>query len=266
MLINYSEKIKQFNKKIVEKFDQHLHKMFADKLASSRPYPIKKFDAHLHKTFGLSSSQQNGEHEYVDLGLPSGTLWATMNIGANSPEEPGLYFAWGETKGYDPYEYEHSFNHASYKWCNGSDTTLTKYCNDSDYGYNGFTDTLTELEPEDDAAYVNWGSEWRIPSKEEWEELCNYCIPTMIFDKYGNGLYFMCTSNINEKSIILPLTGIAQNEDITSYNSAYNWSRDLYVNEDSGEGAWVAHAVFNCEPDFLGRDYGLPIRPVKAQQ
>ena len=80
------------------------------------------------------------EHEWVDLGLPSGTLWATCNIGANAPEEYGDYFAWGETEPKDCY------NWSTYKWCNGDYDRLTKYCTESDYGYNGFTDGKTELD------------------------------------------------------------------------------------------------------------------------
>ena len=108
-------------------------------------------------------------HEYVDLGLPSGTLWATCNIGASKPEEYGDYFAWGETEPKDYYEW------SNYKWCNGSENTLTKYCSDSDYGYNGFVDNKTELDPEDDAAYVNWGASWRMPTVEQVDELIDNC-------------------------------------------------------------------------------------------
>ncbi len=79
------------------------------------------------------------EHEYVDLGLPSGTLWATCNVGANSPQEYGYYFAWGETEPKSDYSW------SNYKWCKGTDRTMTKYCSESGYGYNGFTDVLVEL-------------------------------------------------------------------------------------------------------------------------
>ena len=98
-----------------------------------------------------SWSDEPVTHEWVDLGLPSGTLWATCNVGASSPEGYGDYFAWGETEPKDYYDW------STYKWCNGNEVTLTKYCTDSFFGYNGFTDGKTELDPEDDAAYVNWG-------------------------------------------------------------------------------------------------------------
>ena len=92
------------------------------------------------------------EHEWVDLGLPSGTLWATCNVGASKPEEYGDYFAWGETEPKDEYCW------STYLHCKGDYNSLTKYCHQYDYGYNGFTDNLTELEPADDAATANWGS------------------------------------------------------------------------------------------------------------
>ena len=105
------------------------------------------------------------DYVYVDLGLPSGLLWATCNVGADNPEDYGDYFAWGETQPKDTY------NWSTYQYCNGSYNTLTKYCSNSSFGYNGFTDDLTTLLPEDDAATANWGSHWRMPTEEEWQEL-----------------------------------------------------------------------------------------------
>ena len=93
------------------------------------------------------------DYAYVDLGLPSGLLWATCNVGADNPEDYGDYFAWGETQPKDVVYYW-----STYPYCNGSYNTLTKYCNNSNYGYNGFTDDLTILLPEDDAATANSGS------------------------------------------------------------------------------------------------------------
>ncbi len=89
-----------------------------------------------------AQTDANG-HAYVDLGLPSGTLWATCNIGATKPEEYGDYFAWGETSTKDTYDW------TTYKYSKGDEDELTKYCDDSDYGYNygynGFTDSLNTL-------------------------------------------------------------------------------------------------------------------------
>ena len=111
-------------------------------------------------------------HPYVDLGLPSGTLWATTNIGAANPWDYGDYFAWGETDGKNKSTYSWS----NYTYCRDGDYhKLTKYCSKSDYGYNGYTDSRTTLDPSDDAATANWGSEWRMPTADERDALINKC-------------------------------------------------------------------------------------------
>ena len=118
-------------------------------------------------------------HEYVDLGLPSGLKWATCNVGASKPEEYGDYFAWGETVPYyssqDPLTWKEGksagYDWPSYKWCKGSYKTLTKYCNNSEYGNDGFTDSKTTLVAEDDAASYQWGGIWRMPTNDDFEEL-----------------------------------------------------------------------------------------------
>lgn len=120
-----------------------------------------------------NSNQNNGggntynAHAYVDLELPSGTLWATCNVGANTCDEYGDYFSWGETLPKSIY------NWSNYRYCGGDANTLTKYCNNSNSSYFEYFDGMTLLLPEDDAATVNYGANWRTPTKEEWEELCN---------------------------------------------------------------------------------------------
>ncbi len=121
----------------------------------------------IYSTFFSCDGFENG-HAYVDLGLPSGLKWATMNVGASNPEEYGNYYAWGET---EP-QSSNTYNWSSYKWCNGSRTTMTKYCVDSSYGT---VDNNTTLDSEDDAASVNWGGVWRMPTHTELEELVNNC-------------------------------------------------------------------------------------------
>ena len=107
----------------------------------------------------VENNPKSVEHEYVDLGLPSGTLWATCNVGASKPEEYGDYFAWGEVKAKD------KFDVSTYKWYNGSYKAITKYCTDSEYGT---VDNKTELLPEDDVATAYWGSSWCIPSSKQF--------------------------------------------------------------------------------------------------
>ena len=135
------------------------------------------------------------EHEWVDLGLPSGTLWATCNVGANTPEECGGYFAWGETEPKESYDLD------NYKWCNGSRTTMTKYCTNSNYGT---VDNKSELDPEDDAATVNWGSSWRMPSREQQQELITNCTWQWVT---RNGVDGGLATGPNGNTIFFPAVG-----------------------------------------------------------
>ena len=165
-------------------------------------------------------------HEFVDLGLPSGTLWATCNIGANTPEEFGDYFAWGETTPKDYYEWE------TYKWCNGTSNSITKYCFQSSNGYNGYTDTLIELQPEDDAAVANWGEDWQMPSNEQCAELCNRKYTTVTWTTQNGTLGLEVTSLNNGNSIFLPAGGFLADEGATSApgTDGHYWTRTLTKN------------------------------------
>ena len=196
------------------------------------------------------------EHEFVDLSLPSGTLWATMNVGANSPEEYGDYFAWGETEPKDEYSW------STYMYCNGP-YKLTKYCSSSDFGYNGFTDTLTELLPEDDAATANWGSGWQMPSIDQIKELLNNTTTTWTTQNGVNGRLFTAS---NGNSIFLPAAGemdYGSEDDYTGSTGTY-WSRSLRTTSSS-------HAdKLNFYPDFIRtgnstRFCGQSVRPVRKQ-
>lgn len=156
------------------------------------------------------------EYEYVDLGLPSGTLWATCNVGADSPEDYGDYFAWGETAPKEFYGWE------TYKWCNGSWNSMTKYCTDS---YYGTIDNIRELEPVDDAAYVNWGPSWRMPSQEQYQELENNC--TWQWTTH-NGVNGRLVTGPNGNTIFLPAAGDRWGSSFYGAGSdGYYWSRTL---------------------------------------
>ena len=135
----------------------------------------------------------------VDLGLPSGIKWASCNVGATTPEGYGNYYAWGETAPKADYSW------ATYKHANGAYYKLTKYCTDASYGDNGFTDNLTTLEPEDDAATANWGSNWRMPNDAEWTELLDNC--TWTWTTLNNIMGYQVASKVNDNSIFLPAAG-----------------------------------------------------------
>lgn len=158
-------------------------------------------------------------HNYVDLGLPSGTLWATCNLGANAPEEYGDYYAWGET------QTKSIYNWSTYKYCNGGHgwNTLTKYCDLWNCGYNGFTDNLTTLEPIDDAARANWGNEWCIPTREQWEELNQNTISQNITQYGVNGRLYTAE---NGNTLFLPAAGHRLNAGASGRGGEY-WSNTL---------------------------------------
>ena len=199
-----------------------------------------------------------GDHAYVDLGLPSGTLWATCNVGANSPEDYGNHFAWGETQPKNNYYWN------TYQYCNGGDgwNTLTKYCSNFSYGYNGFTDNLTYLQSSDDVATVNWGEDWRMPTKEEWQELHNNTICTWVTQNSVNGRLFTAS---NGNSIFIPAAGYG---DLNGPNAAGNmgdyWSRTL-----NPSFPYYAYGFYFDSGGFSVYDSyrcgGLCVRPVRSQ-
>jgi hypothetical protein len=193
-------------------------------------------------------------HAYVDLGLPSGLLWATCNVGADTPEGYGDYFAWGETQP------KTTYNWSTYQHCNGSSTEMTKYCTDSEYGYNGFTDNLTTLLPEDDAAAANWGGNWRMPTQEEFQELYNNTTVTWT-QQYGvNGRLFTAS---NGNSLFLPAAGDRWDDEL--HNAGYvglYWSSSLY----SGNPYYAWYFGFDSGSYGMyngGRGNGFTVRPVR---
>ena len=194
------------------------------------------------------------DHEYVDLGLPSGTLWATCNVGATAPEEYGDYFAWGET------EPKEVYNWTTYKWCNGSSSTLTKYCTKSSYGT---VDNKTELDPEDDAANVNWGENWRMPTLDQQTELQTKCTWTWTTQ---NGVSGRLVTGPNGNTLFLPAAGYRIDSSLYNAGSWGNyWSRTLYNNSPNGAGSVYFHSD-NVYCYYNNRSYGFTVRPVRVSQ
>lgn len=202
-----------------------------------------------------TEGNSGGEHAYVDLGLPSGLLWATRNVGASSPEDYGDYFAWGETQPKDVY------NWSNYQYCNGSYDQLTKYCNNSSYGYNGFTDNLTTLQPSDDAATANWGSGARMPTIQEWEELRDYCSSVWTTQNGVNGRRF---TGPNGSTLFLPAAGYRWDDGLSYAGSTGTyWSSSL--DTDHPNDAWSFY--FYSGSTYMSSDYryyGLSVRAVRS--
>ena len=191
-------------------------------------------------------------HECVDLGLPSGIKWATCNVGATAPEEYGGYYAWGETEEKDDYSW------STYKWCNGSYNTMTKYCTNSSYGT---VDNKTTLDLEDDVAHVKWGGSWRMPTGAEQQELLNNCTWTWTTqnDVYG----YKVTSKTNGNSIFLPAAGLRHGTGLDySGSDGLFWSGSLY--ESYNNNAYYMYFYSSGYYDFY-YDYrynGRSVRPV----
>jgi Bacterial surface proteins containing Ig-like domains len=207
--------------------------------------------------------------EAIDLGLPSGIKWASFNLGATKPEEFGDYYAWGETEPYyvsqNPLVWKEGkdagYDWASYSLCMGDSNTLTKYCLYPSYGFNGFVDEKTVLDPEDDAAYVNLGGNWKIPTDDEWTELREKC--TWEWTSM-NGVKGRKVIGLNGNSIFLPIAGYRHGTNI--YDAPYcgwYWSSTLYSYPGS-----AYHVHFSSESVTKNHDIrhaGYSIRPVYAE-
>lgn len=219
-------------------------------------------------------------HKYVDLGLS--VNWATCNIGADAPYEYGDYFAWGETQPKNDYSY------STYKWCNGSQTTLTKYNIDSSYGT---VDNKTTLEPADDAATVNWGGAWRMPTHDEQLALIDSCYWewTTNYDEKGITGYIVykakseddmgvkrtlsyptTTSNsysLSDTHIFLPAAGRRFETDLNLAGQIGNYWSTTYYSTLSTSTTGACAYFLNLHPRYTrlryeGRCCGFSVRPV----
>ena len=148
----------------------------------------------------------NNGYDYVDLGLPSGTLWATMNVGASKPEDYGLYFQWGDTSGYTAEQVgtgegqkKFADNYRDYKW---GQPTLDNYFRK--YKFNG----LTTLELEDDAAHVNMGGDWHMPTSGQCQELIDNTTTALTTSDGVSGIAFTSKKDTS-KFIFIPMAGQA---------------------------------------------------------
>lgn len=199
---------------------------------------------------------KSDKHDYVNLGLPSGVLWATNNIGADRPEASGDYFAWAETSTKDEYNWN------TYKYAKGTEKTLTKYCNNVIYGD---LDNKEVLEEEDDAATVIWGKPWRTPTLAEVQELVKYC--TWKFEKRNFESGYSVTGP-NGNSIFFPAAGVRQNTYRYYDKSGACVQSATIFNSKNGKpsSASVLYAENGKAYSWYGwsRCWGYPVRPVKS--
>ena len=196
----------------------------------------------------------------IDLGLPSGTRWANMNVGATAPEGLGLFFAWGETVGYGNDSSDgRSFDWQSYKWCNSTATSLTKYCSNGNYGT---VDNKSVLELEDDAAHVNWGESWRMPTYTEIQELCDNTDYEVTIVNGMRGVKF--TSRTNGNSVFMPTPGLRKDSRIEYEpgERGYYWSST--PTSSNGANFLDVHPTYRdpAITNYHYRYHGMSIRPV----
>ena len=205
--------------------------------------------------------EQIKEYEYIDLGLPSGLKWATMNVGATSEADYGSYFQWGDIE--DKSNSDCSWE--NYKYCKGTYNTLTKYCVDNnEYGPFGTVDNKITLDLEDDAARAHMGNDWRMPTRDEFRELFDYTNNEWISNYKGtgvNGRKF--TSKTNGNSIFIPAAGYCNDGSV--YNIGYGgyvWSSSLRTSNPYD--AWYLYFYSsNCSMSNSNRCNGRSVRGVR---
>ena len=185
----------------------------------------------------------------VDLGLS--VKWASYNVGATKPEEYGGYYAWGETEEKSDYSWD------TYKYCNGTYYSMTKYCTNIDYGT---VDNKTTLEPTDDVATVKWGGTWRMPTKAEQDELRNSCTWTWTT---LNGVNGYRVTGPNGNSIFLPAAGYRYGTEVNDQGSiGYYWSSSLSSSYcRSAYYLYFSSSYFGWY-NYFNRYFGQTVRPV----
>ena len=208
----------------------------------------------------------NNGYEYVDLGLPNGTLWATCNVGASKPSDFGLYFQWGDTKGYTEDQVGTGKEQKKFFWTDykfnpsGDGSKFTKYLATNEW-----------LFLEDDAAHVNMGGDWHMPNPAQIKELIdntNYVLTTL--NDGVKGMKFTSKKN-SSKYIFIPAAGYAWNgslDDIGNYGYIWSSMSDAYF-DDYGKalyfiskGKALSFISKGAYIDGFDRDYGLAVRGV----
>ena len=192
----------------------------------------------------------------VDMGR--GLSWATCNLGANSPEQTGNFYAWADL------EQKKEYTRTKYKWFrNGDIANITKYCTQKNYADHDQFDNITVMEPSDDPATVALGSQWQTPSSTQFRELIKRSTRT-----WGtvNGVWgCLLTSEANGNSVFFPVTGVFDGNKITHSSIGFYWTRELNASSpNKAYSLWV-----RCDGDLsdievtdTDRERGLQVRAV----
>jgi len=226
----------------------------------------------VNKGIQIIEGADGKQYEVVDLGLPSGNLWATCNMGASSPEKTGSFYAWGEV------ETKEEFSWRNYRWSEGNDLDITKYYTEDRGNYSRVGDQKTQLEIADEAPYAVMGQGWRLPSDTDFRELLttrNCTVKWCKLNGVGGYLFTSVRKGYEGNSIFLPLSGM---NDSTKprFEGEYGWywCNTLYLNYNTNTGKneyvtseatalWLEHVeidnhVIKSRPRYAG----IPIRPV----
>ena len=245
--------------KFIRKFENHTHYNEAKQnlILPNVSLCVAENDVHYNPYVG----PYNG-HEYVEIG---GLKWATMNIGANSVTDYGLYFQWGDTQGYTAShvgsgEGQKYFGWEDYKYGNGTSspgaTGMTKY---------NATDGKTVLEASDDAAVVNWGGSWRMSTTAEFQALSSAVNTAWTADYQGSGVAgLVCTDKQDESKVLFfPAAGCCYNGSVKFVGSyGYYWSSSLHTDfRQSAYNLYFSSSNANWHYSN-GRYYSFPVRPV----
>ena len=242
----------------VESYDvDHVAKVTYDETKhekTTKPLPSLK-SSRIPQPSATISGNQDG-YDYVDLGLPSGVLWATYNLGASEPTGYGDYYAWGETTTKKSYELD------NYKWMIAETEMVTKYCINSRFGE---VDGKEELDKEDEAVIAHWGGDWRMPTNEEMVELCNACSWEWTSDFNGSGVAGRIgTSKKNGNVIFLPAAGhyADGNKLSDDGNKGYYLSSSVCPSSNDQASCIYSWDLFMDKNVATFRYYGSSIRPV----
>lgn len=220
------------------------------------------------QTKSFKTKSMKPEDYYVDLNLPTKTLWASINVGAETCIDPGDIFAWGETS-----QREGLYNWLTYTLAEGYNEEkhlpiLTKYCLNSEYGA---VDSISALQDEDDAATVNWGPEWCTPSRKQLSELIDHC--TWYWTSVNGANGYLVVSKHNDNAIFLPAAGEIGSAHQDSPGrwevgwAGFYWSRDIEQVKGYSGSAFIL--TFDSKDLYTAesyRCYGYPIRPVRKPQ
>ena len=205
---------------------------------NSENYIVVNGEKFLHKP-------ESAESTAVDLGLPSGLKWATCNVGANSPEQSGLYFAWGETTGYTAEQV----------------TSGVRVFNKDVYNAGPAASISADLTLEQDAAHVNLGGNWRMPTKAEYQESLDNCNVLWMDDYNGTGVAGrVFTSKVNGKSVFFPAAGNCLNSSVVDVGSY-----GVYWSASWRSSSYARDLFFHSKGQYTsdgGRVYGYSVRGV----